>query len=513
MIRRTTMFPIQGVRQRQPTLSSLVASTVCKAHAHSNAVATSPTSGSVIKKYGVMAWEGLRHVYHGFRLFFINSRLAWRYSRQLKKGVALTRRERVLLESSTKDLIRLVPFSFFIVVPFAELLLPVALKMFPGLIPSTFESETQGRNRAFGEALKTLRARQRLTEFASATAITLFTAEQQKVVRRNVLGGAITPSDIRLIAPHFDHDGPFGVYKIPDYVAQNLGRVLGVHKWYYSFLPLRVTANSMRRAILRRYHKVGQDDRLLRVEGLDDLTHEELVLANQNRGMRWTESTETLRIQLEWWIALARDPNVPFNTLFWFKPSRYSLRKSINNLPLNQRHQLLGIQSLPESVHSSLAVLCDTVNTVAQIESSANTADELAEKVEDITNYAMKSDKDIDVQGIAHVLGEYLTEENIRKMFEKLREKKLEEESVVVSDVIDYLGHDTHNSTHVVSILFDGFDYGAGSKPITEKALAAIGARCRAVSTTETMETSGPSSDSLHSEVKGGEGTTGTPRV
>lgn len=512
MIRRTTVFPLHSVRRQQFLCSSLIGQRVSKAQAHSNAVATPPASGSLLKRYVVMGWEGLRHVYHGFRLFFINTRLAWRYSRQLKKGVALTRRERVLLESSTKDLIRLVPFSFFIIVPFAELLLPVALKMFPGLIPSTFESETQGRNRAFGDALKTLRARQRLTEFASATAITMFTPEQQKVIRRNMLGSAITPSDIRLIAPHFDHDGPFGIYKIPDYVAQNLGRVLGVHKWYYSFLPLRVTANSMRRGILRRYHKVGQDDRLLRVEGLDDLTHEELVLANQSRGMRWTESTETLRIQLEWWIALARDPNVPFNTLFWLKPSRYSLRKSINNLPLNQRHQLLGIQSLPESVHSSLAVLCDTVNTVAQIESSSNTADELAEKVEDITNYAMKSDKDIDVQGIAHVLGEYLTEGNIKKMFEKLREKKLEEENVVVSDVIDYLGHDTHNSTHVVSILFDGFDYGAGSKPITEKALAAIGARCRAVSTTPTDNTSASPPAPPHPETKRVDETTGTPK-
>jgi hypothetical protein len=36
------------------------------------------------------------------------------------------------------DLGRLIPFSFFIIIPFMELLLPVALKIFPNLLPSTF---------------------------------------------------------------------------------------------------------------------------------------------------------------------------------------------------------------------------------------------------------------------------------------------------------------------------------------------------------------------------------------
>jgi LETM1 and EF-hand domain-containing protein 1 len=37
------------------------------------------------------------------------------------------------------DLARLVPFSVFILIPFMELLLPVAIKMFPNMLPSTFE--------------------------------------------------------------------------------------------------------------------------------------------------------------------------------------------------------------------------------------------------------------------------------------------------------------------------------------------------------------------------------------
>lgn len=434
---------------------------------------------SKVRYYAGVAYEGLRHVYHGFRLFFINTRLAWKYSRQLKRGVALTRRERLLLESSTKDLLRLVPFSFFIVVPFAELLLPVALKMFPGLIPSTFESESQWRNRLFSDAMSTLRARQRMMDYLSATALATFDKDQQEVIRRSVRGDSIAPKDIRSVAQYFGRDGPFSVLKVPDNIAVGLGRSVGVYKWYYSLLPTRFSASIMRRAVIRRYHEIREDDRLIRLEGADDMTNDELIKANQNRGMRWTEGTETLRVQLEWWNALAQDGSVPYNTLWWIKPTRYSIRKSMNNLPLTQRRQLLGIQNLPESVRTSLETLCDTVDTMPSINDDAKSADKLVEKIESITSLAEKTDAEIGFEGVQEAVGAFLTEENVTKMYEKLRKNKLPEESVVVSDVIESIGQETHNSSHVISTLFDAFDYGAGSKPITEKVLLGIGARCR----------------------------------
>jgi LETM1 and EF-hand domain-containing protein 1, mitochondrial len=434
---------------------------------------------SKLHYYADAAHEALRHLYHGFRLFFINTRLAWKYSRQLKRGVALTRRERLLLESSTKDLLRLVPFSFFIIVPFAEFLLPVALKMFPGLIPSTFESESQGRNRLYSDAMSTLRARQRVMDYLSATALATFDKDQQEVIRRSVRGDSIAPKDIRSVAQHFGRDGPFSVLKVPDNIAVGLGRSVGVYKWYHGLLPTRFSASIMRRAVIRRYHEVREDDRLIRLEGIDIMTNSELIKANQTRGMRWTEETETLRVQLEWWNSLAQDGSVPYNTLWWIKPSRYSIRKSMNSLPVTQRRQLLGIQNLPEAVRASLETLCETVDAMPSISDDAKSADKLVEKIEKITLSAEKSDSEIGFEGVQEAVGAFLTEENVTRMFEKLRKNKLPEESVVVSDVIEYIGQETHNSSHVVSTLFDAFDYGAGSKPITEKVLVGIGARCR----------------------------------
>jgi LETM1 and EF-hand domain-containing protein 1 len=51
----------------------------------------------------------------------------------------MTRRERNQLVRTTMDLFRLVPFAVFVIVPFMELLLPVALKLFPNMLPSTFQ--------------------------------------------------------------------------------------------------------------------------------------------------------------------------------------------------------------------------------------------------------------------------------------------------------------------------------------------------------------------------------------
>lgn len=41
------------------------------------------------------------------------------------------------------DGFRLLPFLVFIIVPFMEFLLPVALKLFPNMLPSTFETQSK----------------------------------------------------------------------------------------------------------------------------------------------------------------------------------------------------------------------------------------------------------------------------------------------------------------------------------------------------------------------------------
>ena len=83
--------------------------------------------------------ETLRY-YHGFKLFFYEVKISSKLFGKVLKGNSLTRRERRQLERTVADIFRLVPFTIFLIVPFMEFLLPFAIKIFPGLLPSTFQT-------------------------------------------------------------------------------------------------------------------------------------------------------------------------------------------------------------------------------------------------------------------------------------------------------------------------------------------------------------------------------------
>ncbi|XP_038641242.1 LETM1 domain-containing protein LETM2, mitochondrial isoform X5 [Scyliorhinus canicula] len=100
------------------------------------------TEKAVVKK----TWKQkivneLKHYYNGFRLLWIDTTVAARILSRLFYGHQLSRRERRRLIRTCVDLFRLVPFLIFLIVPFMEFLLPVVLKLFPGMLPSTFESK------------------------------------------------------------------------------------------------------------------------------------------------------------------------------------------------------------------------------------------------------------------------------------------------------------------------------------------------------------------------------------
>ncbi|KAL5021304.1 hypothetical protein ScPMuIL_000459 [Solemya velum] len=83
----------------------------------------------------------LKHYYHGFRLLFIDFRVSSKLLWSILNGKTLTRREHKQLIRTTADLFRLVPFLVFVIVPFMEFLLPVAVKLFPSMLPSTFKEK------------------------------------------------------------------------------------------------------------------------------------------------------------------------------------------------------------------------------------------------------------------------------------------------------------------------------------------------------------------------------------
>ena len=90
-----------------------------------------------------IAKDVLKHYWVGTKLLATEVKVASKYVRKSLRGKTLSRRERRQLTRTTADIFRMVPMLIFLVIPFMELLLPVALTIFPNMLPSTFQDKLQ----------------------------------------------------------------------------------------------------------------------------------------------------------------------------------------------------------------------------------------------------------------------------------------------------------------------------------------------------------------------------------
>jgi len=93
-------------------------------------------------------WQRIKHevvhYWHGSKLLAKETRIASSlFWKSTVKGQQLTRREHKQLVRTTADVFRLVPFLIFVIIPFMEFALPIALRLFPNMLPSTFETKFQ----------------------------------------------------------------------------------------------------------------------------------------------------------------------------------------------------------------------------------------------------------------------------------------------------------------------------------------------------------------------------------
>lgn len=85
--------------------------------------------------------EGLKHYWHGSKLLAYETKISSKLIFKLIRGESLIRREKRQLLRTTSDLLRLVPFVIIAIIPFLEFALPLILKVFPNMLPSTFEDK------------------------------------------------------------------------------------------------------------------------------------------------------------------------------------------------------------------------------------------------------------------------------------------------------------------------------------------------------------------------------------
>lgn len=261
-----------------------------------------------------------QHYWHGSKLLVSEVRISARLQWKILHGETLTRRERRQLRRTVQDLLRLVPFAVFVIVPFMELLLPVALKLFPSMLPSTFEDKFAAEEKQ----RKLLRVRLDMAKFLQETlresglranahivGSDAFKEFFRKVTTTSLLsshsfltksysqvrstGEAPSAQDVINVAKLFDDD----------LTLDNLSRPQLVSMSRYMGLNAFGTDNFLRGAIRSRLVNLRRDDQLIDSEGVDELSVAELQAACQSRGIRTSGvSPARLREELTSWIQL-----------------------------------------------------------------------------------------------------------------------------------------------------------------------------------------------------------------
>lgn len=272
-------------------------------------LAMTPAKIVVKKSIKQKIWDEVLHYYHGFRLLFIDINVARKLLGKVLSGKTLTRREYMLLIRTTGDVFRLVPFSVFIIVPFMELLLPVFIKLFPGMLPSTFETAKDMEDKA----RKNLKVKLEMAKFLQKTLDEMdvtskdHKSEEAKEFieffnKLRTAGERATPEEIMKFSRLFEDE-----ITLDSLSHQQLSAICKVLE-----VPSLGTSNLLRFQLRMKLRNLAADDRMIQKEGVDTLTLSELQAASRSRGMRsYGLSLDQLKHQLLEWINLSLNEKVP----------------------------------------------------------------------------------------------------------------------------------------------------------------------------------------------------------
>ncbi|CAM4727365.1 unnamed protein product [Leuciscus chuanchicus] len=283
--------------------------------------------------------DEVKHYYHGFRLLWIDTTISVRMLWRVLNGHILSRRERRQFLRTCADVFRLVPFLVFIIVPFMEFLLPIAVKLFPNMLPSTFETQSIKEERL----KKELRVKLEMAKFLQDTIEEI--ALRNKAAKGNVTEEFSTffqkirdsgerPSNEQIIR--------FSKLFEDELTLDNLTRPQLVALCKLLELQSIGTNNFLRFQLIMKLRAIRADDKLIADEGVDSLNVNELQSACRVRGMRALGVTEErLREQLKQWLELHLNQHIPTSLLLlsraMFLPDTLSpadqLKTTLQNLP------------------------------------------------------------------------------------------------------------------------------------------------------------------------------------
>ncbi|OWF38429.1 LETM1 and EF-hand domain-containing protein 1, mitochondrial-like [Mizuhopecten yessoensis] len=262
----------------------------------------------------------LKHYYHGFRLLWLDVKVCSRLVWALLKGKQLTRRENKQLVRTSADLFRLVPFMVFLVIPFMEFLLPVALKLFPSMLPSTFNQDLPGSKKELEMSKKKLKVKLEMAKFLQDT-IEESSLQSKKGKRESKMVAEFSEflQKVRQegYVPENEEILQYSKLFEDEITLENMNRAQLQALNHVLNIPNSYAPDNMLRFQLRmKLRQLLADDKMIEKEGLDSLTTWELQSAVRARGMRALGvSEERLKLQLQQWLDLHLTQMIPTSLL------------------------------------------------------------------------------------------------------------------------------------------------------------------------------------------------------
>ncbi|CAM9669822.1 unnamed protein product, partial [Ectocarpus sp. 12 AP-2014] len=260
-----------------------------------------------------------RHYWLGLKLLWGDIKTAKKILRRILRGFPMTRRERKQLLRTVSDIFRMVPLAAFVLIPFMEFLLPVALKVFPNMLPSTFQDNLKEEEKL----KKELRLRMAYAGFLQETVTAMAvkkktrhdsmdgeeseatTGELTEFIEKAKMG-EITNQDIPKFAKMFKDE----------LTMDNISRSGLVNMCRYMGVPPFGNDNFLRYFLRSKLRAITQDDQRILWEGVSSLTKQELQEACRERGMRATGLTKQGYVrQLSQWLDLSTKKSVPISLL------------------------------------------------------------------------------------------------------------------------------------------------------------------------------------------------------
>lgn len=451
---------VQNMKNKQKEkVEEIIKEAAAGAVGENKALEATQKQVAIKKPLKTRIWEEIVHYYHGFRLLFIDINICRKLLWRVLNGKTLTRRENKLLVRTTSDLFRLIPFSVFIIVPFMELALPLFIKFFPGMLPSTFQT-SKDREDKLKQALQ---VRLEMAKFLQKTLDEMTVQHKehkseeakqfelffQKIKDPNEY---VSNDEIIKFAKRFEDE-----ITLDSLSGEQLSALCRVLE-----LNTVGTSNLLRFQLRLKLRSLAADDRVIAREGVNSLDLWELQQACKARGMRaYGLTKERMQTQLQEWIDLSLNEKVPPTLLLLSRAISISddtittdkLKQTLRVLPdslANQTKAAIGEREGKIDNKVKLEIIKEEVRKIQEEreeerqEAKAQAQkDELTDKaklIEDVSAELIDRAKDVTdkvppIERVKPIVSTVLTEAETVKEAETAKAKEEEEKSISSKDV------------------------------------------------------------------------------